>query len=244
MENTAETLQYYCNLGHYLEGSFFILIAIIAFTGAFKPKHPIVQRKYWPWASILAGIIIPSVIYFHARISCEEAVQDTMIHVPEIYHHYIIGLLFLISGFTELKLNQKKKENMLLAAIWPFSLALIGIIYMLHNPGGFARFMRNWIGILLVLSAISRAIQVFALKKRGWMRYPWIFFIFLTGILLLIYPEPKTSFKGLGERYAKGEITKEEYNKRKNQSRKTNHHEKPHAPSKIRQNRSSKPPAT
>jgi hypothetical protein len=111
MENLADTLQYYCNLGHNLEGAFLVLIAMIAFIEAFKPKHPIVQRKYWPWASILAGILIPSFIYFHARTNCGLPVQHSMLQVPEIYHHYLIGLLFLLPGISELKLKQKNGKN-------------------------------------------------------------------------------------------------------------------------------------
>ncbi len=197
--HTPEELQYFTSLAHWLEGGILGIVVIVAFlqiVGLLKIKK---AQLIWSLAILIAGaFLVPYMLLHHGL----DRIKDSWIYIindPEQRQHLIMGILLMIAGAAELLFALKPMIAKVWNFIFPVSLIVIGIMFMVHNQHGTSEVVHQlvvyhrYLGSMLILSGLAKAISIWK-ENIKIFQYLWILFLLITSIMLISYKEPNISY--------------------------------------------------
>ena len=192
--HTPEELAFYSNVAHWIEGVIFLIVAMIVLLQIFGYLK---NRLYlWPSLILIAGLFLPIFSYIHHLDEPGLAWQAT-IYDPQQRQHMFMAILMSIAGFSELR--RLKYRESLWKFLLPGVLATIGILFLTHPQHGTseavmqAALIHKYLGSVLVLSGVFRGVEMLQPNQK-WLKYPWVIFLTIAGILLISYREPEGAY--------------------------------------------------
>lgn len=195
--HTPEEMILFSNMAHWFEGG---LLALVVMVGLFQAMGLLkikTAQLAWSILILIAGsFLVPYILLHHGL----DKVGDTwrfIMQDPQQLQHLIMGILLMVAGLAEL-LNAL---NILKAKIWKFVfptiLAIIGIMFIIHNQHGTANsihqsvIFHRYLGTALILTGIAKAAEVIWRESYRWIAYPWLILMLVTSGMLITYREPE-----------------------------------------------------
>lgn len=192
--HTPEEFRYLSSVGHWIAGYIFLAVVIVAFLqklGFLKNKPYI-----WPILVTIAGNILIPYNILHHKLNELPLVLKVIELDSQQRQHFIMFNLIFIGGVTELLISMKKAKAKLWHFVWPAAILIIGLLFLTHPQHGNAEALAYTIpfhkslGIILIIAAVGKSADVIWSKKYKWIAYLWIFFLFISSIMLISYNEP------------------------------------------------------
>lgn len=197
--HTPEEFRYLSTVGHWIVGYIFLAIVIVAFLqklGFFKNK-----LYLWPILVIIAGIILIPYNMLHHGLDELPLVWKVIELDPQQRQHFIMFNLIFVGGVFELLISLKKLKAKLWHFVWTGAIFIIGIMFLTHPQHGTLEALaytvpfHKTLGIILLITAIVKSVDVIWGKKYKWIAYMWILFLLSTSIMLISYNEPKGAYQ-------------------------------------------------
>jgi hypothetical protein len=120
---------------------------------------------------------------------------------PQQRQHFFMALLLLLAGIAETSQRLGGGEAIPFAFVWPGSLALIGILFLVHTQHGsheavsWAMRVHRYLGSVLIAAGLARLGQLVWLPMASWLAFVWPVLLLLAAILLVSYREPKGAYE-------------------------------------------------
>jgi hypothetical protein len=120
---------------------------------------------------------------------------------PQQKQHFIMFNLIFIAGVVELLVSLKKVKGKLWQSVWPGMLVIIGHMFLTHPQHGTAQAQaytipfHTTLGTVLTITGILKAAEVIWSAKYKIIAYGWIFFLFISSIMLIFYNEPEGAYQ-------------------------------------------------
>ena len=197
--HTPDELQLYSNIGHWIEGGLFLIIAGIAFVQAFGYLHSQRAQYLWPVIILVAGIFLPLFSFSHHFNELTLAWKAT-IYDPQQLQHMIMAILITIAGVAEVAYLRGQGKNQLLRFVFPLVVGIIGIMFITHPQHGTSEAVlravtiHKYLGTVLIFAGIFKALEVIKKNTQRWLTFSWIFFLTIAAILLISYREPEGAY--------------------------------------------------
>lgn len=133
---TPEQLQFVSNLAHWIEGTIFALVAIIAFLRVRGWATWKGSQYLWPALIVTAGLFLPVYIILQIALNQGGATWDFVVNDPQQLEHGAMALLLILAGTAELLIEAR----ILQGAVWkfaaPVALVSIGLLLFFHTEYG------------------------------------------------------------------------------------------------------------
>ncbi len=193
--HSPQELQYYTNIGHWFEGIILGIVAIIYLIQLLGYLR-IEAAKYLVAALILlGGLFLSPYLLLHHGINNAGATWYYVVNDPAQLQHFIMGNILLVVGLVEILIATKALQHKLWSALFPLSVAIIGILFLVHPQHGtgieFVRATRihHYLGCLLITGGIAQAIALQNNRYRK-LSYLWVVALIISTGLLFGYREP------------------------------------------------------
>lgn len=198
---TPEELQWISNLAHWIEGSMFGTVAVIALFQALGYAKSKGAQYLWPGLIVVAGVFLPAYILLQRGLNEIGITWNLVIRDPQQRQHLIMALLFLTAGSTETLIRKKVLRAEAWKFVSPVALMTIGTMLLFHTqygtPEAVAEAMRKhaYLGYVVILVGLSKAAEVLWCRKFKWLAFPWIALLSVAALLLLSYREPEGAYR-------------------------------------------------
>jgi len=194
-------LQLGSNLGHWIEGGLFLLVAILGFLEA-RGKLAGKVRFAVPVLLFLSGAALAGFLAAHSHVidgNRTHALAD-----PQQREHLIMGSLLVLAGLAEF-FRKIKNPNSLLRFVWPVVFAVIGTLFMIHTQHGTHEAVSSsvWIhrvlGATIISGAMTLALDRLTKAPILWLQLLWAILFTATALQLILYREPEGAYHGENE---------------------------------------------
>lgn len=199
--HTPEEMQFLSNLGHWIEGGILGSVALIALLQAVGFLRSERAAYLWPSLIFAAGLFLPPYMLLHHGLDKLGLVWNITMEDPQQRQHFVMAVLLLIAGLSEVLVTRGIFQFKGWKLIWPSVLITIGILFLIHTQHGteqavtWAVTVHQYLGVLLIASGAFRAAEVLWAEKLRWLRFPWGILLLICAILLLSYHEPEGVFE-------------------------------------------------
>lgn len=197
--HTPEQLVLFSNIGHWVEGGLFLLVAIFSALNVFYGKNKSWLAYVWPWLIVVSGVFLVIFSYAHhyneLGLAWKAAWQDM-----QQRQHFYMTILITIAGIGELVALKRGQAMSVSRFFLPASLSIIGMLFLTHPQHGTseavrqAKVIHDYLGATLVLSGVLRAIAMLTPKPNRVLALAWVFFLTVASILLIAYREPEGAY--------------------------------------------------
>lgn len=194
--HSVEEMQQLSNLGHWIEGGLFAIIAIIALLQAYGViKTPLL----WQSIILIAGLFLIGFLIFHHGFNKLPLVWSLLIKDPQQRQHLLIAALLSVAGLA--LIAGKMRDISFLNYSWPLALLIIGIMFLVHEQHGtneavqWAQKIHRYLGIILIAVAVFNVFSILFSHQYRWLSYVWPILLAITAIFLLLYREPKGAYE-------------------------------------------------
>lgn len=197
---TPEELQFVSNLAHWIEGTIFALIAIIAFLRVRGWATWKGSQYLWPALIVTAGLFLPVYIILQIGLNQVGAAWDFVVNDPQQLEHGAMALLLILAGTAELLTEAGIVQGKVWKLVAPGALVSIGFLLFFHTEYGTpeaiaeAVTQHRYQGSLVIAVGVFKAAEVLWRRSVEWLAYPWIILLFITAILLISYREPPGAY--------------------------------------------------
>ncbi len=195
----AEMIQF-SNLAHWFEGGLLGLIAVVGLMQLFGYLGYRRAQYIWSALILVAGAFLVPYLLLHHGLNNFGRSWNYIIHDPQQRQHFIMGILLMLAGTTELL----HALNILRAKVWqlvfPIALAIIGILFIVHNQHGTAEavhqsvIFHRYLGTALILSGVAKAAEVVWRERYRKIGFIWIALMLVTSGMLIMYREPDGAY--------------------------------------------------
>lgn len=197
---TPEELQFVSNLAHWIEGTIFALVAIIAFLRVRGWATWKGSQYLWPGLIVTAGLFLP--VYIILQIGSNQVgTLDFVVNDPQQLEHGAMALLLILAGAAELLAEAGIVQGKVWKFAAPAALVSIGILLFFHTEYGTpeaiaeAVTQHRYQGSLVILVGIAKAAEALWQRNVRWLAYPWIILLVITAALLISYREPPGAYR-------------------------------------------------
>lgn len=201
--HTPEEMQKLSNIGHWMEGG---LLAIVAIIALFDALGFVKWQLVWQSLLFEAGIFLISYLLLHHGMNKMNLVWTLIWKDAQQRQHLSMAFLLCLAGVSGI--IAKKYNISLLLYVWPIALAIIGVLFLVHEQHGTSEAIRRaqtihtYLGISLILTSIVLTIGLVTGNKYRWAAYIWPELLLITSILLLSYREPKGAYHEMGSHHS------------------------------------------
>lgn len=191
--HTPEEMQKLSHIGHWVEGGLLATVAVIALLEALGFLR---VQLIWQSVILVAGIFLIFFLLLHHGFDKLKLVWNLISKDAQQRQHLLMAFLLCVAGLSEI--ISKKYNVYILSYVWPVSLLIIGIMFLIHEQHGTAEAVKRaqtihtFLGILLMLTFIIAIIGL--LTKYRWTLFTWPALLLLISILLLVYKEPEGAY--------------------------------------------------
>lgn len=199
--HTPTEMIQFSNMAHWFEGGLLGIIVLIAiFTSLGYIKFKSSQLAGSILVLIAGGFLVPYMLLHHG-LGRVGATWQFLMNDPQQRQHLIMGLLLMLAGLAELMNALSVLKSKLWQMAFPTALAVIGVLFMIHDQHGTAEAMHasiifhRYLGSALILSGILKAVAVIFGERYKKLHYIWIVFLAITSILLVTYREPEGAYQ-------------------------------------------------
>jgi hypothetical protein len=202
-QDLAGTQRRLSNVGHWVEGGLFLLLGALALlqtTGTISGG----ARYAAPVLLVAAGAFLPIFLLGHGHNHGGGDHRKQLLADPQQRQHLVMAGLLFVSGLTELALAAGWVSIAGLAYVWPASLVIIGVMFMLHTQHGdhaaMAKAIRfhRILGTAIALAGITRGVQIATRTFDGPLAYASPLLLLVVAALLVTYREPEGAYAGAG----------------------------------------------
>lgn len=197
--HSPEELLFLSSLGHWIAGYIFLgvsILALLQMRGFYK------TRKYlWQSLIVIAGLIFIPYTFLHHSLNEFGTVLQVVLLDPQQKQHIIMFILLFIAGLSELLLSINKIKGNIWRFVFPGVLLIISLMFLFHPQHGTKEALAYSIpfhvalGIVIMLTSISKCLEVLWASRYRFVAYFWIFFLFMTAILLITFNEPEGTYE-------------------------------------------------
>lgn len=199
--HTAEEMRGLSNLAHVIEGVVLAAAAVLALAEATGRRCDHRGRITWPVVILFAGIVLLAYLLFpHHGLSNAGTQWAFIFGAPQQRQHVILAALVVSGGAAELLFRRGQLRGRAWSLVWPITAVTAGILFVAHPQHGtseaIARAMtlHRWIGALLVVTGVVRALEVLAATRARWVKYAWPLTLLAAAVLLALYREPQGAY--------------------------------------------------
>lgn len=198
---TPEKLQFVSNLAHWIEGTIFAMVAIIAFLRALGYVRWKGAQYLWPSLIVMAGLFLPAYILLQGALNPAGDSWSFIVNDAQQREHFLMAALLVLAGTAEITAEAKMVQSRILKLVTPAALVGIGIVLLLHTEYGtqeaIAESVTNhrYQGSLVILVGIAKAAEALWQRNVRWLAYPWIILLIITAALLISYREPPGAYR-------------------------------------------------
>lgn len=198
---TPEQLQFASNLAHWIEGTLFAIVAVIAFLRARGWGTWKGAQYLWPSLIVIAGLFLPVYILFQLGSTKIIVTRDFIFRDPQQREHLSMALLLVLAGLAEIASEAKVVRAKIWKLIAPGALVVIGLVLLYHTEYGTqeavaeAVTIHRYQGSLIILVGVLKAAAVLWERSLKWLAYPWIVVLLVTAALLIGYREPAGAYR-------------------------------------------------
>jgi hypothetical protein len=194
--HSPEDMQQLSNLGHRIEGSLLLIVAVIALLQA---AGFLKFKQLWPLIIIIAGVFLTSFLLLHHGVKNFKLVWNLIMADAQQRQHLVMAGLLIIAGASELMFRAYNISW--LRFVWPIALGVIGIMFLIHEQHGsddavaWAQTIHKYLGILLLLVSLAVVANILFGERYHSLRFIWPILLILTSIFLFAYKEPEGAYQ-------------------------------------------------
>src|SRR3989338_8183278 len=199
--HTPEELVLYSNIGHWMEGGLFLIVAGIAFIQALGYWRSQKALYLWPIIILVSGLSLPFFAFAH-HINGELALAwKATISDPQQRQHMIMAILVALAGIAEVAYLRSQAKHLVLRFMFPIALGIIGVMFIIHPQHGTSEavlkavIIHKYLGTVLIVSAVFRPVDVITKQTRKWITFVWVLFLVAAAVLLISYREPQGAYQ-------------------------------------------------
>lgn len=198
--HTPEELILYSNIAHWIEGALFLIIAGIALVQVFGYLESKNALYFQGYILLVSGLFLPIFAFAHHFNELALAWQATIYDSQQL-QHTIMAILLAIAGSAEIAYLRGQGNKLFLRLAFPLVLVIIGIMFINHPQHGTsvavlrAATIHWYLGIVLILAAVFKSLEVLKGTTKKWFALPWILFLVIAAVLLISYREPDGAYR-------------------------------------------------
>ena len=199
--HTAEEMRGFSNLAHVIEGLVLAAAALLALAEASGRLRGERGRIAWPAVMLFAGVFLLAylLIPYHG-LSNARTQWAFIFGAPQQRQHVILAALVVIGGAAELLSRRGRLRARTWRLVWPMTAVTAGILFVAHPQHGTSEAiaravtLHRWIGALLIVTGVVRALEVLAATRAWWVKYTWPLTLLAAAVLLGLYREPPGAY--------------------------------------------------
>lgn len=198
--HTAEELRFFSDLAHLIEGILFFLVVFFVLMQIRQGRWGEIAAWVWPSLILAGGIFLPLFSFAHHFDELGLAWQAA-VNIPQQRQHLIMAVLITMAGGAELFYLRSKGKTLLFRFVLPVVLLVIGLLFVTHPQHGTEEAIlrvatiHRYLGSALILSGISRFLEIYFSKKVPCLKFLWIVFLFIAALFLISYREPAGAYE-------------------------------------------------
>ncbi|MDQ3098139.1 MAG: hypothetical protein M3Q44_00120 [bacterium] len=111
-----------------------------------------------------------------------------------------MAALLLLASTVELLIRSGRVKGIVWSFVWPVTLTVIGILFIIHPQHGTgeaveqATRIHQYLGTALITSGILRALNIL-FSRYKLLAYGWIIMLAISAFLLAAYKEPEGAYE-------------------------------------------------
>ncbi len=197
--HTPEELRLLSSVGHWIAGSIFLVVAVIAFL----QTRGLLKTKPYLWQSIvvIGGLFFIPYLLLHHSLNEFPLVWKVIFLDPQQRQHFIMFNLITLGGITELLISLKKLRAKIFHFVFPTVVVIIGLMFLFHPQHGTSEALaysvpyHTLLGTVLLMAGLAKTVQVIWSERYKLWKYVWIIFLFISALMLLSYNEPAGTYE-------------------------------------------------
>ena len=190
-----EAVRWESTTAHRILGVLLFVAAIVALLASFGVIEVGTSLSIWPGLAILAGALLTlGVFFFHHGIAHLALAAKVNVYDPEQRTHVAWALLTAAVGVAEILRAASIIPDVAGAAVLPVVLVLLGLLFVFHSAHGTPeaiQILNRYHRILGTAFVVTGGLKGAQLAFPAFPDYPWAAGLFVVGLLLVTYREPK-----------------------------------------------------
>jgi len=201
--HTPEEMRQIVNVAHVVEG---VVIGVAAVVMIVETRVSLRSaRLVWPAIMVAAGLGLLLFLFIpHHGLALAATQWNFIVGDPQQRQHVVIAMLITAAGVVELQRGRERLSAPAWGFVWPVALAVIGVLFLVHQQHGTAEAVatamrvHRYLGATFIAAGVLSAINASRPRPVRWITLAIALTLMTTATLLIVYREPPGAYEGHG----------------------------------------------